>query len=75
MKLAIVSGPFYAVPPHDYGGIERRINELSTILAERRHRLYVLASGESSISHQISAWCRMSRGRRVTWCWAASWLR
>jgi glycosyltransferase involved in cell wall biosynthesis len=51
MKLAIVSGPFYAVPPHDYGGIERGTNELSTVLAERGHRLYVLASGESSISH------------------------
>ena len=47
MRIAMVSTPFVAVPPRDYGGTELVIHELTTELANRGHDITLFATGDS----------------------------
>jgi glycosyltransferase involved in cell wall biosynthesis len=53
MRIALVSTPFLAVPPMDYGGTELVIYELAEGLHERGHELTVFATGDSRISAEL----------------------
>jgi glycosyltransferase involved in cell wall biosynthesis len=52
MKIALVSTPFLAVPPKEYGGTELVIYELAEGLHERGHEVTVFATGDSAVSCQ-----------------------
>ncbi len=48
MKIAMVSTPFVAVPPRDYGGTELVVSELTEGLAALGHDVALFATGDSS---------------------------
>ena len=50
MKIAIVAGPNFPVPPPDYGGSQRGVDDLSGWLTRNGHEVSVLASADSTIS-------------------------
>lgn len=47
MRIAMISTPFLAVPPRDYGGTELVVHELCEGLTERGHDVYLFATGDS----------------------------
>ena len=47
MRIAMVSTPFLAVPPRDYGGTELVVHELVEGLVERGHSVTLFATGDS----------------------------
>ena len=49
MRIALVSPPFIAVPPRDYGGTELVVAELARSLAKRGHQVIVYATGDSDL--------------------------
>lgn len=53
MKIAIVSTPFLAVPPRDYGGTELVVHELAEGLVERGHDVTLFATGDSRSSADL----------------------
>jgi glycosyltransferase involved in cell wall biosynthesis len=50
LKIALISTPFVAVPPRDYGGTELVVHELAEGLVARGHEVTVFATGDSSSS-------------------------
>jgi glycosyltransferase involved in cell wall biosynthesis len=47
MRVAMISTPFLAVPPRDYGGTELVVHELVEGLIERGHEVTLFATGDS----------------------------
>lgn len=54
MRIAMISTPFLAVPPHTYGGTERVIHELAEGLVARGHDVTVFATGDSQTSGRLA---------------------
>jgi glycosyltransferase involved in cell wall biosynthesis len=55
MKIALVSTPFLAVPPRDYGGTELVVHELAEGLHARGHQVTLFATGDSQSNAEIRA--------------------
>ncbi len=55
MRIAMVSTPFLAVPPRDYGGTELVIYELVEGLVARGHQVTLFATGDSQTSAELRA--------------------
>jgi glycosyltransferase involved in cell wall biosynthesis len=53
MRIAMVSTPFVAVPPRDYGGTELMVHELTEGLMERGHEVLLFATGDSRTSARL----------------------
>lgn len=53
MRLAMISTPFVAVPPHDYGGTELVVYELVEGLVARGHDVTLFATGDSSTAAEL----------------------
>jgi glycosyltransferase involved in cell wall biosynthesis len=47
MRIAMISTPFLAVPPRDYGGTELVVHELVEGLIDRGHEVTLFATGDS----------------------------
>jgi glycosyltransferase involved in cell wall biosynthesis len=61
MRIAIVSTPFVAVPPRDYGGTELVVYELVQGLTERGHDVTLFATGDSRTSAEQRALYDLAR--------------
>lgn len=55
MKIALVSTPFLAVPPRDYGGTELVVFELAEGLREHGHQVTLFATGDSRTSATLES--------------------
>jgi glycosyltransferase involved in cell wall biosynthesis len=55
MRIALISTPFVAVPPHSYGGTELVVHELVEGLVERGHDVVLFATGDSTTSAELRA--------------------
>ena len=55
MRIAIVSTPFVAVPPHSYGGTELVVHELVEGLVEHGHDVVLFATQDSTTSAELRA--------------------
>ncbi|HJU89566.1 MAG TPA: glycosyltransferase family 4 protein [Gemmatimonadaceae bacterium] len=55
MRIAMISTPFLAVPPRDYGGTERVVYELIEGLTDHGHDVTVFATGDSTTSAELQA--------------------
>ena len=53
MRIALVSTPFVAVPPKEYGGTELVVSELAEGLIARGHEVTVFATGDSRTSAEL----------------------
>ena len=53
LKIALVSTPFLAVPPHNYGGTELIIYELAEGLVQAGHEVVLFATGDSRTSGEL----------------------
>ncbi|HEY8469515.1 MAG TPA: glycosyltransferase family 4 protein [Longimicrobiales bacterium] len=53
MRIALVSTPFVAVPPADYGGTELVIHELAEGLTAAGHEVVLFATGDSRSSARL----------------------
>jgi glycosyltransferase involved in cell wall biosynthesis len=53
MRIAMISTPFLAVPPRDYGGTELVVHELVEGLVERGHQVTLFATGNSCTSAEL----------------------
>lgn len=53
MKIAMISTPFIAIPPRDYGGTELIVHELTEGLTERGHQVTLFATGDSQTSAEL----------------------
>lgn len=53
MRIAMISTPFLAVPPRDYGGTELVVYELVEGLRERGHDVTLFATGDSRTSAEL----------------------
>jgi glycosyltransferase involved in cell wall biosynthesis len=53
MRIAMISTPFLAVPPRDYGGTELVVHELVEGLVERGHQVTLFATGDSCTSAEL----------------------
>lgn len=61
MRIAMISTPFLAVPPQDYGGTELVVYELVEGLVERGHDVTLFATGDSRTSANQRAFYSQSR--------------
>jgi glycosyltransferase involved in cell wall biosynthesis len=61
MRIALISTPFAAVPPKDYGGTELVIHELVEGLVTRGHDVTLYATGDSRTAAQLKALYRTAR--------------
>jgi glycosyltransferase involved in cell wall biosynthesis len=62
MRVAIVAGPHYPVPPSGYGGTERVIGHLVCGLLEEGHEPVLLAPGDSTVDCELVAVCETAIG-------------
>jgi glycosyltransferase involved in cell wall biosynthesis len=53
MRIAMISTPFVAVPPRDYGGTELVVHELVEGLRQRGHQVTLFATGDSRTSAEL----------------------
>ena len=53
MNVAMISTPFVAVPPKNYGGTELVVAELVNGLVERGHRVTLFATGDSETPAEL----------------------
>jgi glycosyltransferase involved in cell wall biosynthesis len=53
MRVALISTPFLAVPPRDYGGTELVVYELAEGLKARGHDVTVFGTGDSTTSAEL----------------------
>jgi glycosyltransferase involved in cell wall biosynthesis len=53
MRIAMISTPFLAVPPPDYGGTELVVHQLVEGLVERGHQVTLFATGDSCTSAEL----------------------
>jgi glycosyltransferase involved in cell wall biosynthesis len=61
MRIAMISTPFLAVPPRDYGGTELVVYELVEGLVERGHDVTLFATGDSRVSADLRAFYKQAR--------------
>jgi glycosyltransferase involved in cell wall biosynthesis len=61
MRIAMISTPFLAVPPRDYGGTELVVHELVEGLVERGHDVTLFATGDSRTSANLRAFYEQAR--------------
>lgn len=62
MNIALLSGPWIAVPPEGYGGIEVVVSHLAEGLVKRGHDVTVFATGDSHTSAHLSYYFDTARG-------------
>jgi len=62
MRVAIVAGPHYPVPPSHYGGTERVIAHLVRGLVEAGHEPVLLAPGDSVVECELVPICERAIG-------------
>jgi glycosyltransferase involved in cell wall biosynthesis len=62
MRIAIVAGPHYAIPPLLYGGTERVIGFLVRGLVELGHEPILLAPGDSKVDCELVPICDAAIG-------------
>lgn len=55
MRIAMISTPFVAVPPRDYGGTELVVHELVEGLVAHGHEVTLFATGDSMTSAELRA--------------------
>ena len=55
MRIAILSPPWFSVPPARYGGVEAMVSLLADGLADRGHEVTLFASGDSMTRATLSA--------------------
>ena len=55
LRIAVVSPPWFPVPPSGYGGIEWVVALLADGLAEAGHDVTLFASGDSQTKAKLSA--------------------
>jgi glycosyltransferase involved in cell wall biosynthesis len=55
LRIAMISTPFVAVPPRDYGGTELVVHELVEGLLERGHDVTLFATGDSDTRASLRA--------------------
>jgi hypothetical protein len=65
LRIAIVSPPWYPVPPEGYGGIELLIYLLAQELHERGHQVTVIGSQGSHGDFELLALAPSSWGERL----------
>lgn len=53
MRIAMISTPFLAVPPKDYGGTELVVHELTEGLVARGHEVTLFATGDSTTGAEL----------------------
>ena len=53
MRIAVVAGPYVAIPPRQYGGIEQVVHYLIKGLQEAGHEPILLAPGDSTVSCEL----------------------
>jgi glycosyltransferase involved in cell wall biosynthesis len=53
MRIAMISTPFIAVPPHGYGGTELVVYELVEGLVARGHHVTLFATGDSKTTGEL----------------------
>jgi len=53
LRIGLVAPPWFAVPPHGYGGIEWVVSSLADGLVERGHDVTLFASGGSRTSARL----------------------
>jgi glycosyltransferase involved in cell wall biosynthesis len=53
MRIALISTPFVAVPPHSYGGTELVVHELAEGLSASGHEVVLFATGDSRTSAEL----------------------
>lgn len=56
MRIAQIAPLQLPVPPHQYGGIERVISNLTEALVHRGHDVTLFATGDSRTAAKLSAW-------------------
>ena len=61
MRIAMISTPFVAVPPADYGGTELVVHELVEGLVSRGHDVTLFATGDSLTSAELRALYRAAQ--------------
>jgi glycosyltransferase involved in cell wall biosynthesis len=66
MRIAIVAGPHYAIPPLLYGGTERVIGFLVRGLLELGHEPILLAPGDSNVDCELVPICDAAIGFPAT---------
>ena len=62
MRIAIIAGPHYPVPPRLYGGTERVIAFLVRGLLELGHEPILLAPGDSTVDCELVPICDAAIG-------------
>jgi glycosyltransferase involved in cell wall biosynthesis len=62
MRIAIVAGPHYPIPPLRYGGTERVIAYLVRGLLEQGHEPVLLAPGDSTVACELVPICDAAIG-------------
>ena len=62
MRIAIVAGPHYPVPPSGYGGTERVVAYLVRGLLEEGYEPVLLASGDSTVECELVPICDTAIG-------------
>ena len=62
MRIAVVAGPHYPVPPPRYGGTERVIGHLICGLLEEGHEPVLLAPGDSRVDCELIPICDTAIG-------------
>jgi glycosyltransferase involved in cell wall biosynthesis len=55
MRIALISTPFLAAPPHAYGGTELVVHELVEGLTTRGHDLTLFATGDSRAATELQS--------------------
>jgi glycosyltransferase involved in cell wall biosynthesis len=55
MRIAVVSSPWFPVPPPDYGGTERVCDVLARGLSDRGHEVTIYAGGDSDGEVRVRA--------------------
>src|SRR4051794_28716886 len=66
MRIAIVAGPHYAIPPRLYGGTERVIGFLVRGLLELGHEPILLGPGDSTVDCELVPICEAAIGFAAT---------
>lgn len=62
MRIAVIAGPHYPIPPPKYGGTERVIQYLIKGLIELGHKPVLLAAGDSKVDCELIPICDRAIG-------------
>jgi hypothetical protein len=67
MRIALISTPFLAVPPRDYGGTELVVHELVEGLIDRGHEVTLFATGDSRTRGELRSSTPRPIGHPALW--------